>query len=63
MVTQGRRAPEMVEAMGVSMDTVRTHLKHLYTKLDAHSYAEVVTMVEAAEVPDSALSELLAKER
>lgn len=63
MVTQGRRAPEMVEAMGVSMDTVRTHLKHLYTKLDAHSYAEVVAMAEAMEVPDSALSELLVRER
>lgn len=63
MVAQGRRAPEMVEAMGVSMDTVRTHLKHLYTKLDAHSYAEVVAMMEATEIPDSALSELLAQEQ
>lgn len=63
MVAQGRRAPEMVEAMGVSMDTVRTHLKHLYTKLDAHSYAEVVAMMEATEIPDSAMSELLAQEQ
>lgn len=63
LVAQGRRAPEMVEVMGVSMDTVRTHLKHLYTKAGAHSYAEVLAMVEKIDVPESAIKELIAQEK
>ncbi len=32
----------MAEALGVSLDTVKTHLKHLYTKLGVKSRAELV---------------------
>ncbi len=54
-VANGRRAPEMADDMGVSRDTVRTHLKHLYTKLDVHSYADAARVVKETEVPDSML--------
>lgn len=54
-VANGRRAPEISDEMGVSHDTVRTHLKHLYTKLDVHSYVEAARMVKETEVSDTAL--------
>ena len=54
-VANGRRAPEMADEMGVSQDTVRTHLKHLYSKPSAHSYAEVARILKETEVADSDL--------
>ncbi|MEC4295892.1 response regulator transcription factor [Adlercreutzia shanghongiae] len=54
-VANGRRAPEMADEMSVSQDTVRTHLKHLYSKLGVHSYAEAARAVKETEVSDSTL--------
>lgn len=41
LLTQGMRAPEIAESLGVSVDTVRSHTKHLYAKLDVHSLKEL----------------------
>ena len=35
-------APEIAGELTVSVNTVRTHLRHLYVKLDVHSRADAV---------------------
>jgi LuxR family transcriptional regulator, maltose regulon positive regulatory protein len=36
------KAPEIAAKLFVSPNTVRTHVRHIYGKLDAHSRAEAV---------------------
>ncbi len=57
LIAQGRRAPEMTDALGVSMGTVRTHVKHLYAKLDVHSYAEAARALEEVSLDEGELQE------
>ena len=40
-------APEMASELSVSTSTVKTHMRNLYTKLDAHSRAEAVESARA----------------
>ncbi|MDX2018920.1 MAG: response regulator [Deltaproteobacteria bacterium] len=37
LLLQGRRAPEMATALGISPHTIRNHLKAIYRKLGVHS--------------------------
>jgi LuxR family maltose regulon positive regulatory protein len=36
------RAPEVASELFVSTNTIRTHLRHIYAKLDVHNRAEAV---------------------
>jgi LuxR family maltose regulon positive regulatory protein len=40
-------APEIASELCVSVNTVRTHMRHVYDKLDAHSRAEAVGRARA----------------
>ncbi len=50
LFAQGMRAPEIKEAIGVSMDTVRSHTKHLYAKLDVHSFKDLHVLLKDVDV-------------
>jgi DNA-binding NarL/FixJ family response regulator len=42
LLVQGNRYKEIAHLLSISMDTVRTHLKHIYEKLHVHSRTEAV---------------------
>ncbi|MCK6370238.1 MAG: helix-turn-helix transcriptional regulator [Gammaproteobacteria bacterium] len=43
----GRRPAEIAAALSVSLSTVRTHLRHIYRKLDVQSRAELVQRLQS----------------
>jgi DNA-binding CsgD family transcriptional regulator len=42
MLTAGLRNREIADALYVSVDTVKTHLRHIYRKLDTNTRARTV---------------------
>ena len=38
----------MAETVGVSYNTVKTHVAHIYTKLGVHSHQELIDLVAGA---------------
>lgn len=57
LFVQGMRAAEIEEALCVSIDTVRSHTKHLYAKLDVHSLKELRKLVKSVDVDEVEVSE------
>ncbi|RDB61223.1 hypothetical protein C1878_12095 [Gordonibacter sp. 28C] len=46
MLARGRSAPFIAQELVISPNTVKTHVKHIYAKLDAHSQQEIINLVE-----------------
>ncbi len=46
LLARGRDMPFMEEALVVSRNTVKMHIRHIYTKLDVHSKQDLIDMVE-----------------
>lgn len=48
-VARGRSARYIAEDLGISFNTVRTHIRHIYEKLSIHSKQELIDLVESGE--------------
>ncbi len=46
MLARGRNREYIEERLGVSRNTVKAHVKHIYAKLDIHSHQELLDLVE-----------------
>lgn len=57
LLVQGQRASDIKDNMNVSMDTVRSHIKHLYAKLNVHSLAELTKLLKNTKVDDPIIEE------
>ncbi|MDO5043319.1 MAG: helix-turn-helix transcriptional regulator [Slackia sp.] len=51
-LAQGRRASEMKDEMHVSINTVRSHIKHVYAKLGVHSVDDIAVLLKAVVIED-----------
>ena len=46
MLARGRNREYIEEHLGVSRNTVKAHVKHIYAKLGIHSHQELLDLVE-----------------
>jgi len=42
LIAQGRSNPEIAQQLAISLDTVKSHVKHVFTKLDVRDRAQAV---------------------
>ncbi len=47
LIAHGRNMPFMEKELVISRNTLKMHIRHIYTKLDVHSKQEIIDMVEA----------------
>jgi two-component system, NarL family, response regulator LiaR len=47
---EGMRGPQIAQDLMISADTVRTHIRNIFTKLDVHSRLEAVRVARAADL-------------
>lgn len=52
LVARGRSTPRIQEELGLSSNTVNTHIRHIYQKLDVHSRQELLDLVEKTAPED-----------
>ena len=45
---EGRRGRQIAQDLNISTDTVRTHIRNIFAKLDVHSRLEAVRVARAA---------------
>lgn len=50
-IVDGRRADDLAESLGVSIETVRTHIRRFYNKLGVSSREQMIAKVSAYRVP------------
>lgn len=46
LLAKGRNVPFIEEELVISRNTIKTHIKHIYQKMDLHSQQELIDMVE-----------------
>ncbi|MFR3273948.1 MAG: response regulator transcription factor [Slackia sp.] len=46
LLARGRTSPFIQEELMLSRNTVKTHVRHIYTKLNVHSQQELISKVE-----------------
>ena len=46
LLAQGRNGGYIQRQLGVSYNTVKTHVAHIYTKFGVHSHQELIDLVE-----------------
>jgi ATP/maltotriose-dependent transcriptional regulator MalT len=56
LIVQGKTRSEIERELFVSQNTVKTHARHLYAKLDVHSKEEARKLV-GIELPDRSASD------
>ena len=49
LLLAGRSAPYIAEQLCVSQNTVKTHVRHIYAKLDIHTRQELLDLVQEQE--------------
>lgn len=59
LIARGRSMAAIAEELFVSENTVRTHAKHIYTKLDIHSRQELGDLLKDVELGDGAAEAVL----
>ena len=47
LLAQGRNGAHIQRQLGVSYNTIKTHVAHIYAKLGVHSHQELIDLVEA----------------
>ena len=47
LIAHGRNMPFMEQELVISRNTLKMHIRHIYTKLDVHGKQEIIDMVEA----------------
>lgn len=52
LVARGRSTPRIQEELGLSSNTVNTHIRHIYQKLGVHSRQELLDLVEKTAPED-----------
>ena len=48
----GRSAKYVSEELVISFNTARSHIRHIYEKLDVHSKQELISLVREQEGPE-----------
>ena len=51
LIARGQTVSAIASALFISENTVRTHSKHVYSKLGIHSKQELSTLIESAPSP------------
>lgn len=51
LLARGRTSPVIQEKLFLSHNTVKTHVRHIYAKMEIHSQQELINLVEAGDAP------------
>lgn len=55
LLARGRRVEQITGDLGISVATTRTHVRNLYTKLDAHCATDIDEIIRSVKIADADL--------